>query len=237
MASMFPVPAIIAKAKLGSFALAYSWGKTSPWLSDGARTPIVKKLQAGSIRGELALLLTSGEWLMSRLVDHGAEPWDDRLALAWRELLHPGSIDLEQLRVPDIGTAKVDGPIQEYLRCVRDSIDIAREFDGALHSYVEGGLRLVDHVMPGSAYRNWRKRCYERIAELSGKRTMPAIYAEIAKASRKRKLPDYEIKEEIVAQQGLAALWGPIVLRDDLLGDQPIADAERADRLAKFEQV
>ena len=229
----FEVPAVIAKAKLGSAKLDYRWrADHKPWLTDGSRTPIVKKLSEMSVRGGLALLLAAGEWLRARLAEAGAPPWDDALHAGWGEVIDPGSVELDGLRVELTGAPNVVGPITEYLREVRQVFTIARTFDGAFHSYVESGLKLVDHVMPSRPYRAWRTACYPRLAELAGGQTMSAVHRTIAATAAQRGVPDDQVEEEIIETQGHAPLWGPIVVREDLFAAAPLDAAGREARIA-----
>lgn len=242
-------------AKVEGAPLSFKWQEQHrPWLSDGARTPTVKKLEGMSVRAGLALSAVSLEWMMHRLWSTSKKPsaarpasWNRAIAAIWSEILRPGSFDRAAIALEAVGKEKIDEPVREYVNGTFSTIGVARDFDGAFHSYLESSLRLADYVMPNTAYKSWRTKAYAMLTDLSGAFCRQRIRHDVigAKAHLMKDVQamfeqdrkDHEAQERIVEQQGVGALWGPIVLREELVSGVALDGDARRDAIARLEKL
>jgi hypothetical protein len=214
-------PTVIVQAKLHSRPLQIEWPgllEPTPWgTSDGSQTPMVRKLRLMSVRAQLALLATCGEWIMARLGETNDPAWESVLALFWEELERPNTVELERLSPEPRDTANA-AALDHYAQTVRWTIDVARKLSGAVAGYVESGLRLTEYLMFDKSFTKWRLAAYKRLAAQTGEHTMAAVYARIVARAAQAGQPDYTIKKAILATDGYDPLWGPLVTRDDVFG-------------------
>jgi hypothetical protein len=102
----------------------------------------------------------------------------DLVTAMWVGAVDPRLVNLTD-PYPDSSEDPAKGPVGAYLRTVRDCYGLALEFEGALHSYAESGLVLVDYVMPNAAYRTWRRASYPRLEGLTSSFAMHEVGARL----------------------------------------------------------
>jgi hypothetical protein len=216
----FTAPDYIERSKIAGRPLDFEWGPNQfnfghGFNAYGERSSIVRKLEEISCRGILGLLAACAEWLVYRL----AGP-DDQLGVDLANALWVGSVDprLVNLSSGIAGISKADpakGPIRRYAWVVRSCYEITLE-DGFVEcSYAESALRLVDYVMPNASYRNWRRACYGRLAQLSAGHDMEDTHRMLNNRAQAAGTP-YETKvvKQMLADGELDELWGPALPRE-----------------------
>lgn len=213
------IPAYIERSGIGGLPLGYAWGRDQysfghGWITDGSRSATVRKLEPLSVRAILGLLAASCEWLVYRLPGSGDPLLGDLVTAMWVGAVDPRLVSLTDL-YPESSEDPARGPVGAYLRTVRECYDLALEFEGALHSYAESGLRLVDYVMPNAAYRTWRRACYSRLEELTSPFAMREVGARLEEQlhASEEKYTSHIVGRLLSAGE-LDELWGPAVPRE-----------------------
>jgi hypothetical protein len=210
------VPAVIAKANLQQvpFAMTWQWDDTTPpWSTDGSRSPIVKKLEAMSVRGTLAMLAASAEWFFARLGVRN----DAMLAALWSQVETENPVPLEEGSFDLAAPEPAARFLTQFEYSARRGISVAHKFDGAVFSRVEGAMRFTQFVMHApKPYATWRRNQYASLANSAGDYTMRDVYQRIVAQAKESGLPHYTITKQLRSTAGITALWGPPLRRSDV---------------------
>jgi hypothetical protein len=238
--SALVTPAYLYRSKIGGAPLAFEWGPNQyefghGFTGDGSQSAIVRKLVLMSVRATLGLLAASAEWLVFRLAGTDDPLLADVVAAVWIGAVDPRLVDLAALPYPEDKADPVKGPIREYLGTVRDCYHAAMDLDGAFYSYAETALRLVDYVMPNSAYRTWRRECFRLLAARTSSHAVRQVRVMLnERMTANGTTDDWTIIEQMLADGGLDELWGPALPRDAYDPKATPTAATSTDVLATF---
>lgn len=164
---MLPVPKYIRDAGITDDKIRYTW---DDWNIEDAEKPIDEdfhvRLQAVSLRANMAFTIAVGEWIVGRLESLFDDPLPNEcLEGAWAQVVHfRYAVPWDPFDQEWTGPAL--GPIKRAMMWVRSVVQYAEE-KGNTARCCSRISKLAEHIMPDPApYKNWRDRVMDRLEKL-----------------------------------------------------------------------